>query len=646
MVKELRQNQVAAVDAIYRYFTGTRAMANPPPPQRVVIGFGGTGCGKTCIARAVAERLRPKFVLIIAPPCGGVVLTQWMEELIDSGHCAHTLLYRGPLRLAAAQEWRQRVEAEEGACFLVTSIATLLADATNLIKTFADPETKLAKPAKPSEETLRSAMRAAAAKLGHFDLMILDEFQEFRNGSPPHDEKKAIDSSKSQYLMLDTITANSRPRILGLSATPIVNSSGELFSFLRLSNAGSATHDAEAKRRLLERTRKHADAKVKQTWRDESARIRVNQIVKIEAPTVPPTTYRSLVHPYTEQEREILKNSYARLRDTAFNFLKALLSFMEAPEAGNRRFFKDLWKRRFLAELTKNKRITIAPIPFSKERKRADPAVDPELDAKGNVVFVKDEDGSKRPLGRLLPFDVAEAHAQTRVSAISKFARLISTLATIRDRRVMVVSEFSDVIDLLAKYLRDALPERSVFRFHGGVSSRDKQLANFKEGPDDGILLATRGACGMAVNVESTTLVNGRRHAVVQYQLDLPMAQSLQDQTEGRIKRPIAQGYPDDADRVQEWVVVKVMAESTAPTLESWLSEVMQIKNARCGDFLTDREEEAKEGRQVACEDEEGVEGPLKRLVELLTPYAETKKREREAAALGKAKGKAKRSSY
>ena len=182
-------------------------------------------------------------------------------------------------------------------------------------------------------------------------------------------------------------------------------------------------------------------------------------------------------------------------------------------------------------------------------------------------------------------------------------------------------------------------------RFHGGVSSRDKQLANFKEGPDDGILLATRaGRAGMAVNVESTTLVNGRRHAVVQYQHDLPMAQSLQDQTEGRIKRPIAQGYPDDADRVQEWVVVKVMAESTAPTLESWLGvSVMQIKNARCA--LDRSRGRGQGGSASACEDEEGVEGPLKRL-ELLTPYAETKKREREAAALGKAKGKAKRSSY
>ena len=250
--------------------------------------------------------------------------------------------------------------------------------------------------------------------------MILDEFQEFRNGrhrtmrrkrSTPQESVFDVGHDHSQFTAKNPgFVGNANRQQLGRAV--LVLEVVECW-------LGYA-HDAEAKRRLLERTRKHADAKVKQTWRDESARIRVNQIVKIEAPTVPPTTYRSLVHPYTEQEREILKNSYARLRDTAFNFLKALLSFMEAPEAGNRRFFKDLWKRRFLAELTKNKRITIAPIPFSKERKRADPAVDPELDAKGNVVFVKDEDGSKRPLGRLLDFDVAEAHAQTRVSAISK----------------------------------------------------------------------------------------------------------------------------------------------------------------------------------------------------------------------------------
>lgn len=660
MVKELRQNQLTAVTGIVQCFRGTRppvALSNGGtykyPKQRAVIAYGGTGCGKTCISRAAAVELGEKRVLVIVPPCGGVVFDQWLDELADSGVSDTSCLYHGPARIQTLSAWRSRCEADEsaGVHFVVTSIATLHADATNLLKArFPDRCTKPDSSDAPvaalirkrgkkyTDEETRWAFQEAASALGGFDLLILDEFQEFRNGSPPTDEKKAIDPTKTQYMMLDAIAAHSRPLVLGLSATPIVNSSGELFSFLRLAH-GAGTHDQSAKFALLERTRLNPDPDVKRLFKEESRRIRSHMIVPVEAPVVPATTYQDVKHEYTLAESSVLSLAYGELYNTTFQFLSVLIAFLEAPDNPARRATKDLWKNRFLSLLTHSKRLTIAPLCFKRPRERANPNEDPQIDSLGRVVTTTDADGNEVPLGRLLPFDVAAAHAAVPIEAISKFKTLVDDLAQLKDRRAMILCEFSDPIELLALYLRDAFPGRAIFRFHGGVHGRDKQLAGFKEGPSDAILLATRGACGMAVNVECTTVADGRRHAVVQYQLDLPMSQSLQDQAEGRIKRPIAQGHPSDADKVEAWIVKKVRAKlQDKNTLEDWLEAVMSVKNARCSDMLVDKDEQRLEGKEVATDTNEGLEGPLKKLLEVMVAFApprEEKKRKQKNALRG-----------
>ena len=658
MVKELRENQLAAVSGIVQYFRGTRPPIALPkggtytyPKQRTVIAYGGTGCGKTCISKTAAVELGEKKVLVIVPPCGGVVFDQWFEELDDSGLAGRSCLYHGPDRIVQLKAWRSLCEQSEGVHFVVTSIATLHADATNLLKAkFPDRDAKPDKSGtacatmgslikkrvkKYTDEESRWAFYTAARVLGKFDLLILDEFQEFRNGSPPTDEKKAVDSTKPQYMMLDAIAAHSRPLVLGLSATPVVNSSGELFSFLRLGHAGGVAHDQSAKFALLERTRQNPDPSVKRLFKREARRIRSHMIVPIEAPDVPPTTYEDVTHEYTPEESLVLFSEYGNLHNTTFQFLTALIAFLEAPENPARRAKKDMWKNRFLSLLTHCKRLTIAPLCFQRPRERApNPHEDPQLDSLGNVVMTTDADGDEVPLGRLLRFDVAAAHTAVPSGSISKFKALIGDLAQLKDRRSMVLCEFSDPIELLALYLRDAFPGRAIFKFHGGVHGRDKQLAAFKEGPSDSILLATRGACGMAVNVECTTTVDGRRNAVVQYQLDLPMSQSLQDQAEGRIKRPIAQGHPGDGDKVEAWIVKKVKARlECRNTLEDWLEAVMSVKNARCSDMLTDKDEQHLDGKETAHDTNEGLEGPLKKLIDVMRCYApqpDEKKRKRK----------------
>lgn len=634
-MKTLQANQIDAVNYVVQTFRGTRVPAYLPngsaykfPAQQAVILYGGTGCGKTLIATAASIKLNEKCVLVIAPPCGGVVLRQWWDEIEEAGHGDRACLYHGPGRVDGLASWRATCNAATaGVHFVVTSIATLHADAGQLLKRRFPERTRNGEDAlrkKYSELETRWAYSSAAAALGKFDLIIIDEFQEFRNGSPPSDEKRAIDTTKSFYVMLDAVAAFSSPLVLGLSATPVVNSSGELYSFLRLAHKRGTVHDPSAKMAILERTRQNVDPDLKRLFKVESRRIRSHMIVPVTAPIVPLTTYENVTHTYNFEEASVLSAAYGELYTATVMFLAAMVAFLEQPENPARRAKKELSKNRFLSQLTISKRMTLAPLCFVRPRNRApNPFEDPQYDSLGHVVFTTDASGAKLPLGRLLPFDVAAAHAAVPLNKISKFSALIHDLAKLTDRRSMVICEFSDPIELLALYLRDAFPGRSIFKFHGRISGRDKQLAAFKNSPVDAILLATRGACGMAINVECTTRIANRRHAVVQYQLDLPMAQSTQSQAEGRIKRPIAQGHPCDADKVDRWIVKTVKADFNGKhTLEDWLQEVMALKNARCADMLTDRDEEQIDGRETSIDTNEGLDGPLKMLIGLFGIYA------------------------
>ena len=640
--KSLHSSQRAAVDEILAVLDGNRPSKFKnvvSKPQRCVIGYGGTGCGKTLIASVACIESPVKRILVIVPPCGGVVFDQWIDELSGLGASNTTILYHKDKREANLAEWRRKAETDETdehTHFVVTSIQTLHADACKMLQMQNEKNETLgsialndrAKKGKKrfTEIEWKWAFKRAASKLGKFDLIVIDEFQEFRNGSPPNDEKKAVDPTKSHYAALDAIAAFSHPLVLGLSATPIVNSSGEIYSLLRLAFP-SGVHEQDAKLAIMEKTRRDANPSVNALFTKQSKKIRSEHIVAIKAPEAKPTTYIDVLHKYTEEEKLTLTADYGKLADIAVQFLNALIAFLEGPEVPGRRLNKDILKNRFLSTLTHSKRITIAPECFKIPRERGDPTTDPAFDSNGDVIMITNEFNERVPLGRLLPFDVKLAHQTVQIENISKFSALIADLKKNVETRSLIISEFTDVIELLALYLEDAFPGRQVFKFHGKVSGRDKQLAAFKQSAPDSILLATRGSMGMAVNVEPTTLIGGIPHAVVQFQLDLPMSQSSQQQTEGRTKRPIAQSG------VNQWIVKKVLAKTNFNTLEDWLTNVIELKNTRCADMLVDKDEEKLEQRQTQTDTDEGVDGPLKMLIKTfaaLLPKKEKRKRKRK----------------
>ena len=644
MPKTMRPEQSAAVHELVAAFQGRRlrdtgAEGEPVfyPAQKTMIGYGGVGCGKTLIGCQIAKIMGLNRVLIVVPPCGGVVFDQWRDELVEMGAGDRTLLYHGVARVSQLAAWRKKSEDDpENVHYVVTSIQTLHADALVTYRArFASSSSNAKKKKKElrNDDQWKAALSVAVEALGRFDFAILDEFHEFRNGSPPTDERRAVDPTKAYYVVLDAIVARSRPFILGLSATPIYNTPGELFSFLRLGHTSGA-HEQGLKLSILERSRTSIDKQVKQMWKQSTRRISAQNVVAIAAPIVPETTYVDIRHSYSESELAIVNASYARVFQIASQFLTALGQFFGCPENPVLRARRDYLKNRFLSELTHAKRITISPHSFQNPPQRApDPVADPAYDNAGNIRYVKDTDGEEVPLGRLLPFDVAGSFASVPLESISKFNAVIDDLAANTDKRAMVVCEFVDPIELLAHYITQKFPGRAVYKFHGKVPRRDRQLAAFKNGAPDAILLASRGACGQAINIETTTTdAEGKRHPVVQYQLDLPMAQASQAQCEGRIKRPLAQGWPDDPLKVTQWVVKKVLAENANPTLEDWCSQVMSIKNARCTEMFADRDEQTVEAKDDLSEEvEEGVMAPLKNLVDLFAVYAPAGSRKRPA---------------
>lgn len=59
----------------------------------------------------------------------------------------------------------------------------------------------------------------------------------------------------------------------------------------------------------------------------------------------------------------------------------------------------------------------------------------------------------------------------------------------------------------------------------------------------------------------------------------------------------------------------------------------MSVKNARCSDMLTDKDEQRLDGKETAHDTNEGLEGPLKKLIEVMGCYApssEEKRRKRK----------------
>ena len=623
--KNAKPHQQTAIDEVVRRFIQEH--------ERGQALVGGTGSGKTLCGSLICKKIANHMertpitpagipILVIVPPMGETVTRQFMREWRDLRMDKLAFDYHGPLRAKNLEAWRARVEdAEPGEpCFLITSSQLLHADVRAI-------------QAHDKEMSIERARKQMANALGVFQIMMIDEFQDYRNGGAPTDEKRDYDPSKAFYGAIDAVHKHCLSKgamkfVLGLTATPCVNGSGDLHSFLRFFWSGD-------KLSIMNSTRRSEDPVQKGKFRQASKVILQRCVVKIANQAVPETTKLEIPHSVSGTEFRSIKENMTRLTTLAATFLNALTKYRENPFNEQARIAVEVAKTRYLSAYTKCRR-GMTHEYFYQPTERADPAIKPMKDSKGNVVMCTNEAGIKVPVGIPLKIDakaVADAYQPG-----SKFESILSYLAGVAEERVLIQFAYSGACDLLAEYIRRRLPKREVYLYHGDVPNRAAQMEKFQSGACDAILIATRGACEKAVDVHATTtrMVHNpalgygtpMRFAVRQIFGDVALSFSEQQQAEGRTKRILAQGWDSDPDRVTEWICAESVGQTPNdfPTIEVFMRKVVDLKKARCDDVFRTEEDDLESATETLAsgvssrttDDEKGV---LSTLMELMGPH-------------------------
>jgi hypothetical protein len=615
-----------------------------------VVLLGGTGSGKTMCGSLTCKEIATDIgaaqrevdpeavggvaVIMVVPPMGDTVPNQFKRELNDLSMGGVVLYYHGPERHQRLARWREDVKAAPVGqpCFLITSTQLLHADVRKLKET--NPSLSI--------EAARGKM---AENIGVFSIMLIDEFQDYRNGGAPTDENKDIDSSKAFYGALDAVHKHSYHKhelrfVIGLSATPCVNGSGDFYAFLRFVWDGP-------KYTIMNSTRRSNDKAVAKEWEDTCRHLCSRYIVKIATLEVPDTTRCAIEHYMNSRECELSRKHMLEMAKMADIYLKKLTAYRNCSVAIQRdRMFVEVEAARlhYHAAFTRCRRGMMHEY-FYRPTERADPSVRPQKDAKGNIILRHNEvTGKKEPIGVPMRIDakaVADAYP-----AGTKFESVLRHLEDIVDERVLIQSAYSSTCDLLAEYIRRRFPGRQVFLYHGDVPRRAAELEQFQVGDPNAIMLATRGACEKAVDIHATTMRREHdpalgytrqvRRSVRQIFCDVALSDAEKQQAEGRTKRTLAQGWSSDVDRVREWICEESVAcnNDGFPTIESFMRDVILLKKARCKHLFTmtrteddDHEsgiETATSGTsQSAANDDKGV---LMKLHDLMKPYMSNNK--------------------
>jgi hypothetical protein len=638
--KTAKPHQQIAIDEVVRRFIQEH--------ERGQALVGGTGSGKTLCGSLVCKKIANHMggtpitpagipILVIVPPMGETVTRQFMREWRDLRMDKLAFDYHGPLRAKHLEAWRARVEAAEPGepCFLITSSQLLHADVRAI-------------QSQDKEMSIESARKQMAKTLGVFQIMMIDEFQDYRNGGAPTDEKRDYDPSKAFYGAIDAvhkhcISKGAMKFVIGLTATPCVNGSGDLHSFLRFFWSGQ-------KLSIMNSTRRSEDPVQKIMFRQASKVILKRYVVKIADQAVPDTTKTEISHHVNATEFCLMKENMTRLTTLAATFLNALTKYRENPFNEQYRVAVEIAKTRYLSAYTKCRR-GMTHEYFYQPTERADPAIKPMKDSKGNIAMCTNEAGVKVPIGMPLKIDakaVADAYAPG-----SKFESIMSYLTGVTEERVLIQFAYSGACDLLAEYIRRRFPGREVYLYHGDVPNRAAQMEKFQAGASDAILIATRGACEKAVDVHATTtrMVHNPglgyatpvRFAVRQIFGDVALSFSEQQQAEGRTKRILAQGWDSDPDRVREWICAESSGQTPDgfPTIELFMRKVVDLKKARCDDVFRTEEDDLESGTETLTsggskrntDDEKGV---LSTLIELMGPHMKKEAKNARADAGGK----------
>jgi len=479
---------------------------------------GNVGSGKTAVAAKtiLGASLEdhgdaPRYALVVTPSVGGNLPLQWRGELIRLGVPPEDVILFGrkdflkvfnareaSIQLLPAEETRKRP------LFVVTTFHSLHANVTG-----------------------RCSCPFLLLKL-HFDYMIVDEAQFYRNGSNKMDEAD-VDPEKKMFGSIMRIRAASDPRVLAVSATPFYNHRCDVYSLVVLMGLANGNKRAWQK-----------DAE-KSAWRAEKRRFADNHVVQIVVPAEVARADRTVHHAPAEallgpKEIELMAESYAKMKPSVERVLRLMQEARGLRGAALASAMQelDVAMKVFLGHLVRCRRGAQHPAFFDEPVK--------VLNRNGKEV--------SEPV-RLERYDAFAPEDCSKFNAVVKMLQQFSG-------RVLVTSQFSRPLDFLKVHLERHLPDWAVVVHHGGTDCI-KALRQFESigVTNDVAMLATMGSCGEGVNLSMTT--NGGRDAVRVVCLDSPYSHSAQTQMEGRVKRPLAQ------PGVESWNVHRINSSALVP---------------------------------------------------------------------------------
>ena len=627
--------------------------------------FGRVGCGKTRTAlAAMQERALRKgkrqIALLIMPKMGGVVFDQTEYEANAIGLGGHVYVWRDN-NMDDLKEFIGSAKADEtpGVSCIITNIHRMDAEVSSLLAAQNQSTTsernnkKRISSRKFSLDERARAREELYRRIGHFDQLWLDEYQNFAAASPSNDPNVEVNLQLTQYPIIDHFVRWSRPScILGTSATPCRNHPNDIWAFLRL----FASNQLQ-KRQLMTQT-KYGSQEEQVEFKESCRKVAHEMTVVVKHDATPPSTKLFHTHSLSILESAAHDSTYADLIKVATTFKRAIQNTPAHPSA-HQRAYLERCKNIFYTRMILSKRgachpglFTSRPMPEAEKEFREQTKnelrsqskyeddktnnekkeIDLEEDAKA---IVRSSNKKFVHTREQLAMWRAELKSKWPIHCCFKFKQIIDRLAEITDERTIIMFEHTDTIELLKLYIVDAMPGREVQVYHAGLSDKARVavLSHFKKSSaDNAILLSTRGSLNQAVNVECTTnklvvmkdspcqteLVN-RRFAVRMCFGDFAESPKDQDQCEGRCKRPRAQGYPDDPDRVQDWFVEYFYSkEYNRPTIETVLEKMSTVKSLRCANIFTEVEEnEASEENT-----DEGNKKIINVIIDILSCYS------------------------
>jgi hypothetical protein len=654
--------------------------------------LGKVGCGKTATAQAVCQERalrqgKRELCLFCMPKMGGVVFDQTVAEANAIGIGDHVYVWKDN-NIDELKEFLAKEKALEapGISAVITNIQRMDAEVSGILmkqnqSSVTQEKKKRVSAKKFSLEERSRAREELFRRIGRFDQLWLDEYQNFAAASPSNDANVEVNLQLTQYPIIDHFVRWNRPScIIGTTATPFLKHPNDIWAFIRL----FASNQMQ-KRQIMTKT-KYGTEEERAEFKLSCNKVVKEMTVVLKHDATPASTKLSHAHSLSPREVESHNSHYSDLVKVANAFKRAIQNTPAHPSPEQRSYLERC-KNLFYTKMMLCKRgachpglftprpMTVAEMKFRHIEKRyliwRDSKHGEQADRRPDEMYFANMSSSsvKREIElfesrianeeRSADYDnkvdeivyesgkkfvhtreelcvwCQEVKKQWPIQDCAKFDRIVARLSEIVDERVLIMFEHTDTIELLKLYIEDAMPGREVSVYHAGLSdkARVEMLSHFKnKSSDNAILLSTRGSLKQAVNVECTTnkfvfdndlqQMVLRKLAVRMFFGDFAESPPDQNQAEGRCKRPKAQGYPNDPDRVKDWFVEFFYStEYQSPTIETVLDKMSTVKALRCANILTDKSE-SEDHEAIAENTDEGNKTVINTIIELLGGYS------------------------